>query len=103
MNPMETVVKTRSKPIGPDPLDPAMVLTFADISLIGKMMRKNLSGKEDLLATIASLNMVSVEGVAVTLEPRLLQRLKSRCLDKDRFSGWLAEVVVKQLHDYAGW
>lgn len=98
-----SVAAPKPPKLTPDPLDPALVLTHGDLIALGKVMRKNVTDRETLLAAIASLNAVSVEGVQVTLEPRLLQRLKTRCLDKPNFPNWLAEVVVKQLHDFAGW
>lgn len=95
-----------SKPVTkrePDPLDPALVLTHGDLIGISKLIRRNVTDRDTLLSAITSMNTVNVEGVPVALEPRLLQRLKSRCLDKPNFQHWLAEVVVKQLHDFAGW
>ena len=97
---METAIKPRR---APDPLDVALVLTYADLQELSKSMRINVSDKDTLLAAIGRLNRLSVGSVSAQLEPRLLERLKSRCLDKERFPQWLAEVVVKQLHDYAGW
>lgn len=101
MDAMTAVKPPKAKGAAAD--DPALVLTHGELQQLGRQMRKNVTDKETLLAAIASLNTLSVDGVPVTLEPRLLQRLKSRCLDKGNFPQWLAEVVVKQLHDYAGW
>jgi hypothetical protein len=96
---------TKSKPkrLEPDPLDPAVVLTFADLDLISRSIRKPVATQEELLAAIQSLTAISVEGIPIPLEPRLLMRLKTRCLDKAAWPGWLREVVTRQLHDYAGW
>jgi hypothetical protein len=101
MDPMTP--KPMLKPKEPAPDDPALVLTHADMVGLSKLMKRSVKDRDTLLAAITSLNAVSVEGVQVTLEPRLLQRLKTRCLDKPNFPSWLAEVVVKQLHDFAGW
>lgn len=87
----------------PSPEDPAVVLTNDDLIQLSKVARRNITDKESLFASVILLNTVRVEGVDVALEPRLLQRLKTRCLDKEAFPGWLREVIVKQLHDYAGW
>jgi hypothetical protein len=83
--------------------DPALVLTFADLNQIGSMCGKNIATLEQLIAAVRELNTVTVNGQAIQLEPKLLTRLKSRCIAKDRFPQWLEEIVVKQLHDFAGW
>jgi hypothetical protein len=101
MDPMTP--KPMLKPKEPVPDDPALVLTHADLIGLSTLMKRHVKDRDSLLRAISSLNAVSVEGVQVTLEPRLLQRLKTRCLDKPNFPNWLAEVVVKQLHDFAGW
>ncbi len=87
----------------PQPEDPAVVLTHADLDSIGRMLRKNLKDKESLLQAISGVASINVEGVLVPLDPKLLSRLKTRCLDKPNWTKWLVEVVTKQLHDYAGW
>ncbi len=93
---------TATMPKEPDQDDPAVVLTYADLDSISRMLRKNLSNKEALLQAISSMVSINVEGVLVPLDPRLLSRLKSRCLDKPNWTRWLVEVVTKQLPDYAG-
>jgi hypothetical protein len=89
--------------VEPDPLDPAVVLTFADLALIGQYLAKRITSQEELLGAIEASTRINVEGISIRLEPRLLMRLKTRCLDKPRWPSWLAETVKKQLHDYAGW
>lgn len=98
-----TASKPPVKPKPPEPDDPAAVLTVAELAYLGRLLGRNLKDKEALLKAVKATTTLTVEGVPVTLEPRLLERLKSRCLDKNNFSGWLKDVVIKQLHDYAGW
>lgn len=92
-----------------DPLAPAAVLTYGDVVEISRLLGKNFPTqgsnevKEALVAAIRGLATMNVEGVEITLEPRLLHRLKTRCLKGNDFPTWLKDVVVKQLHDYAGW
>lgn len=95
--------KVAAKTKEPDLLDPALVLTHGDLLMLSKQMRKNVHDRDSLLAAITNLNRFTVEGMPVTLEPRLLERLKSRCQDKPNFQKWLEETVVMQLHDFAGW
>lgn len=93
----------KRKPFDISTLNQTVILTHEDMLDIGRMLHRNISDKDSLLAAISALNSVNVEGQTVRLEPGLLTRLKSRCLDKGRFGPWLAETIVKQLHDYAGW
>jgi hypothetical protein len=92
-----------------DLLAPAVVLTYADLADLSSIIGRNIGVKDpsaikgELFNCVGELTTISVEGVPVTLEPRLLQRLKSRCLDKPNFDKWLREVVIKQLHDFCGW
>lgn len=96
-------------PLKPNPLSSAVVLTYADVETLSGLMGKNIYSqdpaeiKSQLLHQIGELTTFTVEGVPITLEPRLLTRLKSRCLDKPNFDKWLREIVIRQLHDYAGW
>lgn len=87
----------------PDPLDPAIVLTVEDLNGLSAITKMRITDKASLFQAVTNLVAISVEGVEVPLEYRLLMRLKSRCLDKDNFPRWLREVVIRQLHDYAGW
>ena len=93
----------KAKSSTPDPLDPAVVLTLGDLDAIGLSLRRRITDRETLLLAISDAAAVNLEGIPITLEPKLLTRLKSRCLDKENFARWLREVVVRQLHDYAGW
>jgi hypothetical protein len=95
--------KAKSKVAEPDPLDPALVLTHADLDCLNRSLKKRIATTDELLAAVSATTTLTVEGIPVTLEPRLLMRLKSRCLDKPNFPRWLSEVVKRQLHDYAGW
>jgi hypothetical protein len=99
---METI-KTKTKHVEPDQFDPALVLTLGDLNELSGLMGKRISDRESLFRAVKDLSVVSVEGVEIPLEFRLLTRLQSRCLDKDNFPRWLREVVIRQLHDYAGW
>lgn len=83
--------------------EPVVTLTSDDLLTISKLVRRNVTDYESLMASLVLLNTVMVDGIPVRLEARLLQRLKSRCLDKERFPQWLSELVVRQLHDAVGW
>ena len=99
---MEPNTKKTNRPFV-DLMDPAMVLTGADLEELGRSLHTRITNREELFAAVASAASVSVEGVPISLELKLLSRLKSRCLDKEHFPRWLSEVIIRQLHDYAGW
>jgi hypothetical protein len=86
----------------PEEMKP-MVLTFVDVQELGGALRKNLLTKEQLIKAVQDATSISVADVQINLDPRLLTRLKSRCMDKPNWERWLAEVVTRQLHDYAGY
>lgn len=98
---METT-KTK-KHSEPDPLDPALVLTVEDLNGLSAITKMRITDKASLFFAVTALVAVSVEGIEVPLEYRLLTRLQSRCLDKGNFPRWLREIIIRQLHDYAGW
>lgn len=101
-----TATKPQPKPIKPpEPSleDPAVVLTHGEMQDIGRLLGKNLCDKEGLLKAITAATNINIDGVEVNLEPRLLQRLKSRCLKGQSFPEWLRDVTIRQLHDYAGY
>ena len=90
-------------PIGLQPEPHAMALTLADVQTIGHALRKNFRDKDDLITSICDSVSISVEDVTISLEPRLLQRLQSRSLDKSSWDKWLSDLVVRGLHDFSGY
>ncbi len=100
---MDSMTATKPlKPPEPSPDDPAAVLTYGEMAEVSRLLGKHLKDKDALIKAIHTATTISVQGVPVTLEHRLLTRLKSRCLTND-FPSFLKEVVIKQLHDYAGY
>ena len=75
----------------------------SDLRDIGKILSTNIATKQDLMIACEIAAQISVDGIDIRLEPRLLQRLKSRCIGNRLFSEFLKETVVKGLHDFAGW
>jgi hypothetical protein len=83
--------------------DDAVVLLAADLVEISPLVGQNIRTREDLIEAVRKLSTVTVEGADVTLEPGLLIRLKSRCLDKARFPEFMRKTVRDCLHSYVGW
>ena len=77
-------------------------LTKAQVTLLSTALGKNIMSADDLVATAEKLSTINVEGANVTLEPYLLNRLKSRCHPSKKFSEFMKETVIAQLASYAG-
>ncbi len=78
-----------------------VILNTLDLAEISECLGRNISSRGDLLAALRSITTVTIEGSGVTLEPYLLNRLKSRCHTPD-FPGFLRRVIVEQLAGYCG-
>ncbi len=88
---------------GIDESSPAVILLSDDLREISPLVGMNVASREELIEAIQKLATVTVEGAQITLEPGLLIRLKTRCLDKARFPEFLAKTVRDGLHSYVGW
>ena len=75
----------------------------SDLREIGRIFSTQIQTKQDLMIACEIAAQVSVDGIDIRLEPRLLQRLKSRCIGTQVFSEWLKARIVKLLHDDVGW
>ena len=73
-----------------------------DLRDISKVMGVNVATKQDLFIYAELLTTCSVEGTDIRLEPKLQQRLRSRCYGSKPFPEFIREVVLKALTDYAG-
>jgi len=87
----------------PQPGERCITLTQSDLHELGRILHKNILSKSQLITAVEDAASMSVEDVIVSLEPRLLTRLRSRCIRKEDWDEWLAAVVIKQLHDFAGY
>lgn len=61
----------------------------------------NLQSADQLIARVKEMSTLSVEGVEITLEPALLQRLKSRCF-KQELGDLLRFEIRRQLRAFVG-
>ena len=49
-----------------------------------------------------SMTSLNLNGLEVTLEPALLQRLKSRCVGRQDFCEFLSAEITRQLRAFVG-
>lgn len=80
-----------------------MALTVEDIHRLSRALGYNILTPQDLHARVERLTTVSVDGLAITLEPGLLTRLKYSSGGKEPFGEFLERVIKRQLHNFVGW
>ena len=88
--------------IPPQPKPRGFMMEPSDLRDISKLMGVNIATKQDLFIYAELLTTCSVEGTDIRLEPKLQQRLRSRCYGSKPFPEFIREVVLKALTDYAG-
>lgn len=64
-----------------------------------KLLGRNFSTAEALLAAVRTLMTVKVADIEVPLQPTLLQRLRTRCFGQT-FDQFLTERIVRELEEY---
>ncbi len=84
-------------------LTSAVILTQDDMIEISRLLRRNVQTKDELMLACQLLTTISVDGQEISLEPRLLQRLHSRCARTQEFGQLIKQTVVRQVHAFCGW
>ena len=79
-----------------------MELTPEQVLELSVLLGRNVNDRRDLIKAVRNLSTISVDGLALTLEPYLLNRLKSRCHPTEEWGVFLRRVIVEQLNAYAG-
>jgi hypothetical protein len=82
---------------------PKLTLSQEDLSRLDRTLGKNIKTSEDLIQACERLTTCNVEGAAVTLEPGLLTRLKSRCPRGVAFPEFIGKEIIRGLHAFVGW
>lgn len=80
-----------------------MSLTVEDIHRLSKALGYNITTRQDLHTHVERLTTISVDGLAITLEPGLLTRLKYSCAGRQPFGEFLTAMIKRQLHNVVGW
>lgn len=68
---------------------------------IERLIAKNITTAQDLISILHRMVTVDIDGLQVSLEPRLLERLKTRCIGMP-FEQFLHTTIRKLLREYAG-
>lgn len=93
-------------PVAPPPIKKydlaAIRLMPEDVAALSAMVGFNLTTKEQLIERVKRLSTLSVGGTEITLEPGLLERLRSRALRRP-IGEYVTEEVLKALHSLVGW
>ena len=72
---------------------------------LGRLLGRNIADVDDLMLAVRNVTTLSVKGLEegdITLEPYLLNRLKSRCHPTEYFPKFVRERVKELLAGYAG-
>lgn len=78
-----------------------VVITDQERREIERLIAKNITTGQDLIASLIRLASVNVDGATLSLEPRLLERLQSRCIGMS-FDKFLELTIKRLLEEYAG-
>ena len=78
-----------------------MELSVDDVHQLNSALGINLQSREQLVSRVKSMTSLNLDGLEVTLEPSLLQRLKSRCVRQD-FREFVSNEITRQLRAYVG-
>lgn len=78
-----------------------IVLDDASRQKIEKLVGKNISNSDELVAIIESAVSVRVDGMEVPMTPQLLSRLNSRCIGVP-FDKFLPPLIKRMLEEYCG-
>ena len=85
--------------------EPIVTLSKADVAELTKLLGRNIADVDDLMLAVRNVTTLSVKGLEegdITLEPYLLNRLKSRCHPTEYFPKFVRERVKEMLAGYAG-
>jgi hypothetical protein len=92
------LAKPATAPLGPE----ERLLSDEDLGAFSAALGLNIQTKHELLWRVKQMTTVNVEGVKITLDPRLLTRLHSRAV-RIPFPDYLRDTVRKALFDVCGY
>ena len=78
-----------------------LYFTDSERQRLEALVGKNVSSADEALTMLLRALSVRIDDAAVTLHPRLLARLKSRCFTAN-FGKWLSQLIVEELERYVG-
>ena len=81
--------------------DACIILVESDIRELNRALSHNLTDEKDLIAVVKKLTTISVNGMEITLEPKLLHRLHTRCV-RGGFEAWFRAEIIRMLNGYVG-
>jgi len=79
-----------------------LMLSKADLAELTKFLSRNIATADDLIAAAKAVTTLSVDGIDITLDSYLLNRLKSRCHPTQDFPTFMRDRVKELLAGYCG-
>jgi hypothetical protein len=81
---------------------PCLELGTQDLEDLTNLLGRNIDSVDGLLAAAKAVTTLSVDGIDITLDSYLLNRLKSRCHPTQDFPQFVRDRVKELLSGYAG-
>lgn len=78
-----------------------IILSDSDRQTLEQLLGKNFNDAATLTGALHHALSISIDGLTITLPPRLLDRLRSRSLGMD-FDKFLSMLIQRQLEEYCG-
>jgi hypothetical protein len=79
-----------------------MMLDDEQLKELSSALGLNISSAAQLVSRVRSMTSFDLDGMQITLEPALLQRLKSRCVGRQDFCEFLSAEITRQLRAFVG-
>jgi hypothetical protein len=78
-----------------------VVLSDDERREIERLIAKNITTGQDLIAILRRILVIDLDGLDIELQPRLLERLKTRCIGVS-FDEFMKRTVKRLLEEHAG-
>lgn len=82
---------------------PVLGLSQDQVNEISSLLGLNIVNPDQLIQRVRAMRQITVEGVDITLDPGLVNRLRSRCVKKDGFADYLTAEIKRLLHGAVGY
>lgn len=86
----------------PTPKPKSLFLDDDQLKDLSRSLGLNINSPEQLVSRVKSMSSFDLDGMEISLEPALLQRLKSRCVGRQDFKEFVSAEITRQLRAFVG-